>query len=87
MSPRCQHSRARRARQLAVPQPPFDLDLIGLYHQHQVPPSTQERPSRLRPRSEAGGPLRVQNVITLSSHTKKGNPTGLPSTARHTPEP
>jgi hypothetical protein len=41
---------------------------------HAVPPRTEERPSRLRAKEEAGGPRHLQNVITLSSHTKQGNP-------------
>jgi hypothetical protein len=46
-----------------------------------VPPSTKRRPSH--PAKEWGGPLRSQDVVTLSSPTQKGNPEGLPQNRRH----
>ncbi|HKH56771.1 MAG TPA: hypothetical protein VKA58_15080, partial [Propionibacteriaceae bacterium] len=45
--------------------------------------STKKRPSL--PAKERGGPLRFQNVISLSSHTNKGPPASSPCD-HHRPE-
>jgi hypothetical protein len=77
-TPRAQLRLTTRTAEQTTEQEPVDLDRVRTYHQQWVPPSTKRRPSH--PAKEWGGPLRFQDVITLSSPTQKGNPEGLPST-------
>jgi hypothetical protein len=67
---------AARTHQSTVAKSPFDLDRIATYHDHGCLHRTKERPSL--PAKERGGPLRFQNVISLSSHTNKRPPAGSP---------
>jgi hypothetical protein len=70
---------AARATQLTVTKEPVNLERVRTYHQHRVPPSTKRRPSL--PAKGWGGPPRFNDVVTLASPTKKGDPAGLPSTS------
>ena len=81
MTPRPQFASAVRTTQLTASQELVDLERVRTYHQQRVPPSTKRRPSH--PAKESGGPLRFQNVVTLSSPTKKSNPPGHPEDHHH----
>jgi hypothetical protein len=81
IAPRPQLTTTARAAQFTATKEPVDLDRVRTYHQHRVPPSTKRRPSL--PPKEWGGPPRFNDVVTLASPTKKGNPAGLPSNHHH----
>ena len=74
--PRPQFSGAARTAKLTTSQELVDLERVRTYHQQRVPPSTKRRPSH--PAKDRGGPLRFQNVVTLSSPTNKSNPAWPP---------
>jgi hypothetical protein len=69
MTPRPQLAAAARATQLTDAKERVDLERVRTYHQHRVPPSTKRRPSL--PAKEWGGPPRFNEVVTLSSPTKR----------------
>ncbi len=81
MSPRAQLAGTTRTAKLTATQEPVDLERARTYHQQRVPLCTKRRPSL--PAKERGGLLRFQNVVTLSSPTKNGNPPGRPEDHRH----
>ena len=72
VAPGPQLTGAPRAGQPSTGQQPIDLERVRPYHQHRVPPSTKRRPSPTGQGS--GGPLRVHDVVTLSSRTHEGQP-------------
>jgi len=81
VAPRPELTAAPRTTQDATNKESVDLEQVRTYDQQRVPPSTKRRPSH--PAKDSGGPLRFQDVVTLSSPTKKGNPSGLPKTHHH----
>src|SRR5664279_5668221 len=78
MPPRAQATTAR-ADQLAGQQAPFDLECIATYHDHGCLHRTKQRPLPSAQGVERGR-CAFQNVIRLSSHTKKGHPKAAPVT-------
>ena len=75
--PPAQHPAARRAAQLPRQQLPFDYTPVTVYREHDAskrPPAAL--PSRCQTKEQEG--RTVSNVLTVPSHTKKDNPSGLP---------
>jgi hypothetical protein len=68
-----------RATQLTDAKEPVDLDQVGTYHQHRVPPSTKRRPSHpAKDVGRAAAFLRRRHAFVAN---EKGQPAGLPSTS------
>src|SRR6266498_4689456 len=81
--PRAQPAPAGRARQPAAGQPPLDLPRIHAYREHRCLRAPHRGPPGRSAKRRPGGPLAYPNPLTLSSHTKKGNPPEVAHGADH----
>jgi hypothetical protein len=80
MPPRRQPATTTRARQQRSRQPPLDVGPVGTYRDQRRLRTPVGPPGRLRQKT-TGRAYPYYDVITLSSHTNKGNPIPeLPST-------
>jgi hypothetical protein len=77
--PAPEHPAARRARQLAVSQLPFDYIPVTVYREHDA---SKRHPAAFPghlAKDHTGRAAPIPDVITVPSHTKKDNLKGLPS--------